>query len=187
MNRWLLPTIVAANLLLAGCSSGPRLPAPSRAYPDVIGFAGRWERINVEMRDSLKPRGIRLKVPNTNSGAIRVERDDRPGMNVRNFLEQGGSLRITELDSALLISFDRSVVEEYRYGEQRIINIGQIRAERTAGWQNDTLVISTIDDDDALLKERWRLRGKLLERVATIRLKDDELLYLRERFQRTSR
>ncbi|MDX1499377.1 MAG: hypothetical protein R3176_05745 [Woeseiaceae bacterium] len=88
------------------------------------------------------------------------------------FFETGRSLKVTQTPSGLFISFDRSVVEEYRFGEQREISIGEIKADRVSGWDRNGYVIETLDADGAKLVERWGLDadGRVLRR--RVRLTD---------------
>ena len=51
------------------------------------------------------------------------------------FLETGANVKLTQTDDGLFISYDRSVVEEYIFGEHRIATVGPISAERASGWR----------------------------------------------------
>ena len=107
-------------------------------------------------------------------------------MLARSFLERGRLLKITQLDTALLISFDRAIVEEYRYDELRIASIGPIRAQRSSGFRGEALEILTLDEDRALLSERWQIvAGDRLQRRVSITRKDKTLLGIVETYRRT--
>ena len=86
------------------------------------------------------------------------------------FIEHGESLKISQTAAGLFISFDRSVVEEYTFGEDRVISVGPIEAQRVSGWENDSFVIQTLDDEGAILTEAWRLseNAKVLLREISI-------------------
>ena len=56
-----------------------------------------------------------------------------PGSLVHVFLEAGKALKITQTADGVFISFDRSIVEEYRFGEKREINVGPVTADRVSG------------------------------------------------------
>jgi len=73
------------------------------------------------------------------------------------FLEIGSSLKITQTPHALFISFDRAIVEEYRFGEKREISVGPVLADRVSGWEGNSYIIETLDQDGAKLIETYRL------------------------------
>ncbi len=181
-------TIFLALLLsLAGCASGLKLPDPSRDFPSDLAFAGDWQRVEFREQDRMEPE--RLRVPTTRQATSRASSGPKakPGRKVRSFLEFGKTLRITQLDSAMLISFDRAIVVEYRYGEHRMANVGPIAGERTTGFRGESLEIITLDDDGAQMTETWRLqrRASALERRVTIVKGNKELYSLRETYRRT--
>ena len=102
------------------------------------------------------------------------------------FLETGRSVRITQTEGALFVSFDRSVVEEYRFGEQRQISVGEVTAQRVSGWESNAYIIETLDKDDVRLEDSYELDagGDILRR--NIRLSDgnDTLLRLTQTYER---
>ena len=79
----------------------------------------------------------------------------------RYFWKFGESLRISQTDFGLFISYDRSVVEEYRFGENRLVSIGPIQAQRVSGWDGPVFVVETLDSDGSILFESWRLEVKM--------------------------
>ena len=87
------------------------------------------------------------------------------------FLETGTALKVTQTPHALFISFDRSVVEEFRFGENRIVSVGQVEAQRVTGWEGRQLVVETLGRKRMKLTERFRLTdsGKTLQRQITFR------------------
>jgi hypothetical protein len=87
------------------------------------------------------------------------------------FLETGTALKVTQTPHGLFISFDRSVVEEFRFGENRLISIGEIQAQRVTGWDGNQLVVETLDRNGMKLTERFRLtdNGNTLQRQITLR------------------
>lgn len=116
-----------------------------------------------------------------------------PGQPVRStdsavdvFVESGQDLKITQTASGLFISFDRAIVEEYRFGEQREVSIGPIVADRVSGWEGGAYVIETLDQDGNKLVESWRLDNddNELQRTLLIRKKDANALSLRQRYDR---
>jgi hypothetical protein len=102
------------------------------------------------------------------------------------FLETGTKLKITQTNDGLFISFDRSVVEEYRFREHRSINVGPIQADRVSGWVDGRYVIQTLDAQAALLTETYALAkdGQQLVRTVTIVYKEQETLSLQQVFDR---
>lgn len=102
------------------------------------------------------------------------------------FLEAGESLKVTQTEHGLFISFDRSVVEEYRFGEKREISVGPVIADRVSGWEGDTYVIETLDVDGAKLIETYRLfdNGRQLRRTIAIVHNDEEQLAIEQNFDR---
>ena len=82
-------------------------------------------------------------------------------------------MKITQTDHALFISFDRSVVEEFRFGEARIVTIGEVEAQRVTGWDGKQLVVETLDKDGFKLTERFDVDddGTTLRRQITLRTK----------------
>ncbi len=103
------------------------------------------------------------------------------------FLETGKALKVTQTAHALFISFDRSVVEEYRFGESRLISIGQIEAQRVTGWEDTQLVVETLDKNGMKLTERYDLTngGDTLQRQITFRSKNLEEETIVQEFDRT--
>ena len=94
------------------------------------------------------------------------------------FLETGKRLRITQTSDGLFISFDRSVVEEYTFGENRTVSVGPIEAQRVSGWVGHELVLETMDEQGMVLTEIWALEegGSVLVRNISVN-KGDKLLY----------
>ncbi len=92
------------------------------------------------------------------------------------FLEMGESLKITQTPYALFISFDRAVVEEYSFGENRPINIGGADAHRVSVWEGNAYVIETLGEKGMKLTDRYSLAedNERLIRHITLRSKDME-------------
>ena len=104
------------------------------------------------------------------------------------FLETGKAVKITQTDFGLFISFDRAVVEEYRFGENREVSVGPISADRVSGWEGSSYVIETLDDNGAKLIEVYQLRdgGRSLQRKITIIDKKVTQLAIKQVFDRIS-
>ena len=102
------------------------------------------------------------------------------------FFKNGDSLKITQTPSALFISFDRAIVEEYRFGEMRNINVGQAEAQRVSGWDGSDYVIGTLDRNGMKLSERYSLSAdrKTLTRQIIFRGKNKESVSVVQAFIR---
>ncbi len=108
---------------------------------------------------------------------------------VRVFLETGRHLKLTQTEDGLFISFDRAVVEEYRFGENRRISIGAVEAQRVSGWVGERYVIETLDDDGVILREEYWLEdsGRSLRRRITMRHQEQTLADTTLSFERVDR
>lgn len=102
------------------------------------------------------------------------------------FLESGAALKLTQTPHALYVSFDRSVVEEFRFGENRMISVGEIQAQRVTGWIGNTLTVETIDRNSMKLTERYQLidNGNTLQRVIVLRGKNEDQQTVTQEFAR---
>jgi hypothetical protein len=146
--------VIAFAMIIGACSSGAVLLSKPAAVPAGINFSGNWAA----------------------SGSTGSSQPSARELSVHVFLEMGKTLKVTQTDSGLFFSFDRSVVEEYRFGENREINVGEISAARASGWEGNSYVIETLDDDGAKLIETYRL-----EKEASVMLRTIVLLYRNER------
>ena len=102
------------------------------------------------------------------------------------FLESAGTLRITQTDAGLFIAFDRSVVEEYRFGEARGIQTGGASAQRVSGWDGEDYVIETLDETGMKLTERYSIadNGHRLTREITLRSAEMDSVSIVQTFTR---
>ena len=89
------------------------------------------------------------------------------------FLESGKALKVSQTDYGLFFSFDRAVVEEYNFGENRVVSIGPIQAQRVSGWVGPAFVVETMDEDGHVLTERWQLEEGTLTREISIARGED--------------
>ena len=157
---------VVAAAILGGCAGKrEQLVAKSAAVPTGIDLSGQWHLVG---KDAL----TQERVPTDAMVAV--------------FLEAGESLRITQTEDGLFISFDRAIVEEYRFGELREVSVGPVVADRASGWDADRYVIETLDADGVKLLETWRLEegGQSLLRTVTILDKQTRELDVRQVFER---
>lgn len=138
MKKLLVASLAVTMLVLVGCGSKPTLIPRTGPMPAGIDLTGNWVEVS-------------------NSGVSQPAARDTA---VHVFLKTGKSLKITQTDDGIFVSFDRSVVEEYRYGEYRQISIGEISAERSSGWAENGYVIETLDEDGVLLIDTYRVRNE---------------------------
>ena len=143
-----LVALGVAALVLSACGGRPPLVAKSAVVPVGTDMTGQWQIIGDATADTRRPVS-----------------DD---VLVDVFVRSANALRITQTEHGLFVSFDRSVVEEFRFGEERVVNVGQIEADRVSGWEDGAYVIETRDKENARLIEIWRLDGDTLTRTMTI-------------------
>jgi len=171
-------------LLLTACATppAPQLAPVGQVIPAGISLAGRWQ-----LREAGDAPGMDATSAISNRGISgRRSRPEKDGPSVHVFLETGSRLKITQTSYGLFVSFDRSVVEEYRFREHRRVNVGPIEADRVSGWKDGRYVIQTLDAQGALLTETYALHddGQQLLRTASIVYKEQETLSLLQVFDR---
>ena len=161
-----LPTaaLLLVTALVAACGSKPSLITRPDPVPVGLDLTGEWVQTG----------SSGISQPGARDTAVHV------------FFKTGKSLKISQTDDGLFVSFDRSVVEEYRFRENRVINIGEIKAERASGWAENGYIIETLDEDGALLTDTYRLRndGESLRRTILLQDRNKELLSLQIEFDR---
>ena len=86
----------------------------------------------------------------------------------------------------MFISYDRSIVEEYTFGENRLVSIGPIKAFRVSGWEGNAFVVETADDTRTTLFESWHLASDDTVLVRDLRMSkgEEESLKMRQVFDR---
>lgn len=159
MRYLLFATIVFA---LPGCGSHEVLdPLPASSIA-AVDFSGNWilasdsaaERkiIDAAIRNAAAGRSTQASSSGRNQSS--GGRNKSSGGLVQVFLETGKNLKITQTQDGMFLSFDRSIVEEYRFGENRIISVGAISAQRVSGWEDDQYVVRSLDKNGMKLTER---------------------------------
>lgn len=194
----LTTTLSSALLLLALSACGNRevLEPYAAANHSTVSLAGNWE---LEGDSDAIARQLSRAIRETDG-----IRDDRPiarpqqsrSRSSTNSRAQGGltyvffknadALKITQTPSALFISFNRAVVEEYRFGEMRRISVGQAEAQRVSGWDGPDYVVDTLDRHGMKISERYSLstdRETLLRKV-TFRGRNNESAIVFQTFKR---
>jgi hypothetical protein len=188
-----LPGIIALALVMTGCASKPvpTLTPVGTSIPTDVSFEGRW-RLSAEgqpateqSRQTMTGGLSGIEAPEKTTTRRKRSRRNKDESSVHVFLETGRDLKITQTADGLFISFDRSVVEEYRFREHRQINVGPIEADRASGWVDGRYVVNTLDRQGALLTETWALiDDEQLVRTASIVFQDEEKLSFEQRFDR---
>jgi hypothetical protein len=182
--------------VLAGCASREVLIPKSGEPPARVDFSGRWalrtdadverRRLNDAIRrtDGIDSDAILQRADVRREGRV-VEQRDHGGL-VHVFLEHGRRLKVTQTDSALFISFDRAVVEEFRFGENRNVSVGPVIADRVSGWEGDAYVVETLDQNGMKLTERFALaeNGGTLRRTIVLRARNQDSVTVVQEFDR---
>jgi hypothetical protein len=177
---------ILCGLLLAGCSSEPVLVSKSAGVPVGIDLSGQWiVRQESSSRQSQMNSSAERPVLNDRSQRSRRQRPSSD-VSVQVYLEYGESLKITQTGFGIFISYDRSVVEEFTFGENRIVSIGPIEARRVSGWEENSFVVETLDKSGTTLFESWHLDGgdEVLVRDIRISRGDEDNFKLRQVFDR---
>jgi hypothetical protein len=186
-----------AIMLAASCAAPKALDPRDGAVPPGIDLSGNWRLQNDQgagqrqLREAIrKTDGVKddeILRQRERQSTTRGSRDGRVrGGLVYVFLEIGEALKVTQTAHGIFISFDRAVVEEFRFGENRLVSVGEVQAQRVTGWEGDTLVVDTLDRSRMKLTERFRLmaNGQMLERRITLRSKSGEEETVVQRFDR---
>jgi len=142
VNLLRLAALVVVALVLSSCAGREPLPAKSGTVPVGVDLSGRWQLRDHSQATNRAISDIEREAAGANEGLIpkstrktssRKKSDDTQ---VHVFLETGEVLKITQVEHGLFVSFDRAIVEEYRFGEQRMANVGPVVADRVSGWEN---------------------------------------------------
>jgi hypothetical protein len=197
MTRQIL-ALASCALVLTGCGAQEVLEPRDGTVPPGIDLSGTWDiqdnsrEIERRVREAIrKTDGVKDdEIFRPSQRQSTTQRSSSQG-NVRGglvhvFLETGKSLKVTQTPDGLFISFDRSVVEEFRFGENRMVSVGEIQAQRVTGWEGDQLVVDSLDRNGMKLTERYRLlnNNAVLERSITFRSKDGQTESVTQLFNR---
>lgn len=192
--------LLAAACLLAACGGREVLLPKSGANPAAIDFSGLW-RLRADA--DADQRKLDAAIRNTDGvdsdeilrssqleqygrGSSRSRRD--VGGLVHVFLQSGEELKITQTGTALFISFDRAVVEEFRFGEHRQVQVGPVLAVRVSGWEGTEYVVETLDESGMKLTERLAFGAdrNVLRRTIVLRGRNMEAETIVQTFDRAS-
>lgn len=190
ISRFSTIILLSSFLLLGGCGSAPTLESKSPVVPVGIDLSGNWT-----LRQDGSAQGPR-QVGDPDESIVLMSKSQRQqrsqrarsssGASAHVFLEFGQSLKITQTRYSLFISYDRSVVEEYTFGENRKISIGPIEAVRVSGWDSGSFVVETLDHSGTILFETWSLQegGAVLLRDIRISHGDKDSYVRQQLFDR---
>jgi hypothetical protein len=164
---------ILALFMLGACVSREVLVPYAATAPPGVDFSGRWQIRAPERADEQRIDHLIQEMDGAlrqGVGVVRTPPDDKRAGYVHVFLETGRRLKITQTPYGLFVSVDRSVVEEFRFGEQREVNVGRIVADRVSGWDGNVYVVETLDKNGVKLTERfWLSDDDVLHREITIR------------------
>ncbi len=192
--------ILLLPFLLLACGTPEVLLPRSAAVPANVDLSGRWQlrpeskggqpgiSEAIDQTDGVDNRTLMREMMNAQRNAQyggRSSGTSKGGL-VGIFLETGDALKITQTPYALFIGFDRAIVEEFRFGENRPINVGQADAIRVSGWEGGDYVVETLGDKRMKLTDRYSLSadGQLLTRHITLRSRQMEEVTIVQKFDR---
>ena len=196
-TRLLTVSCALLFVALAGCATTEILQ-PKMAVPvDATNLSGQWVINELEgqnqdavyaairanskgsARTPFEEAQIRARNTSRNQPGSRPRKTlilgRAGGAIVHAFLKTADKLKITQTDSALFISFNRSIVQEYTFAENRTITLGEVQAARVSGWTGNDYVIETLDKDREKLTEQYSLSADRQKLYREIILRDDKM------------
>ena len=190
-RKALILSIILAALSIVACAAPEVLLPKSGVIPAGVDFSGRWALQDPDRESIRQIEEATAEIPDDIVKEARRARTGQPsrsskGTAVHVFLETGTNLKITQTEFGIFVSFDRSTVEEYRFGENRVVSVGPISAARVSGWDGNDYVIETMDENGAKLVERYRLENNdnTLVRQVILWVKGEETLDIELIFDR---
>ncbi len=155
--------------IVGACATKEILYPHSATAPYGVDFSGTWVR---RLDESASQASIN-RASSQASGSTKRSRSRHKGgaSPVQVFLETGKRLKVIQTTEGFFVSLDRSVVEEFRFGESRTIHVGNIEADRVSGWDGAVYTVQTLDEKGTKLTDRFWLSddGKVLLREITFR------------------
>jgi len=181
---------VLSTLFIVGCASAPQLISKNPTVPEGVDLSGRWivRADSGARRAQVEGSQERLVVTSRSQQSQRSRRQrSSSGVSAQVFLEYGESLKITQTNFGIFISYDRAIVEEFTFGENRVVSVGPIEARRVSGWEGNSFVVETMDDSGTTLFEAWHLEPDNAVLIRDIRMSkgDEESFRLQQLFDRT--
>jgi len=181
---------VCALMALAACAATEPeilLVPHSAVAPAGVDFSGTWV---IREDESAGRRSINRALGQAGGLGKQSPSRQRNGKElVHVFLETGSTLKITQTQHGFFVSIDRSVVEEFRFGEKRMVNVGEIEGQRVSGWDGDVYTVQTLDKSGMKLIDRFWLSDdkEVLLREITFRGRKDEDASVMQFFDRRDR
>lgn len=178
---------ITTLVVISACGSRPMLEPRPGGNPHLIDLSGNWvlrtgDEFSIGDEQTFRmPRTASRR--QTETQLSRSKRRSK-GSSVHLFLESGKALKVSQTDYGLFFSFDRAVVEEYSFGENRMVSIGPISAQRVSGWEGPSFVVETQDEDGHALTERWQIVEAALVRDITIAKDESVSFSKRQVFER---
>lgn len=176
---------------LVACAGSPELLSRSSANPEAVDLSGTWQlRDETGMalgREAEREQTIRIPRRASSQRPQQQSRSSRSdGSAIRIFIETGTVLKVSQTRDGLFISFDRAVVEEFTFGENRIVSVGPIEAQRVSGWEGATFVVESMGEKGKVLTESWKLEegGAALVRLIIMADGDNEVFSTQQVFDR---
>ena len=178
--------MAATACVVLACGAAPTLEPRPGGNPEQVDLSGQWALRGGAALPGGDGQMIRIPAAIRRDGDQPRRERSQKGASVRVFIESGRSLKVTQTAYGLFFSYDRAIVEEYNFGENRDVNVGPIKARRVAGWDAEAFVIETMDENGNVLAESWRLDegGAVLVRRMTITEKGKQTLDTRQVFDR---
>jgi hypothetical protein len=178
-----------AALFFVACAAPKLLEPMAAGAPENVDLSGSWQlRVDsASERHRIDEAISRAAGPGAPiDGRPRRQRRGSSGDLVYVFLETGESLKVTQTSEGMFLSFNRSRVEEFRFGENRMINVGQIDAQRVSGWVGEEYIVKSLDKNGMKLTEKLWLSdgGDTLNREFTFSSKKDPKVVARQAYDR---
>ncbi len=182
----------------AACATREVLEMKGATAPPGVNLSGYWrlsidspvdrDRINTAIGQAAGGNGEAIPLPPERSRnqpqASRINTKKSSAGLVRVFLESGQHLKVTQTADGIFISYDRSVVREFRFGENRTVSVGEIVAQRVSGWVADRYVAETLDRNGMKLTEQLYLSSdrQTLHRLISLRKVDQSEVTMQQTF-----
>lgn len=171
-------------LSLNGCASIEELDKYNNNSLSEIDLNGNWVFFG-KFEDNKKSIASAIKRTNNvnyrgikTTGVFDGRNTSKVKLNSRGvahlFFENTNKIKITQTKYSLFINFNRSIVEEYSFGEVKKITIGNVIARRSSGWINNIYRIDTLDNYGMKITEEYKLikSSNMLERLLIFRDRD---------------
>jgi|TARA_B100001094_G_scaffold329_1_gene321 hypothetical protein len=180
MNKNSIIMIFTLFMILNGCAT-PETPNKFGLLENsAINMNGYWEYIGdyneneKQIISAIKDSsGVVYRAIKT-TGVFDGKSNEKVRKNSRGvahlFFENSKKIQITQTNYSIFINFDRSIVEEYSFGELKKIQLGNVSAMRSSGWVDKSYFIETLDAYGMKITEKYSLTANNnLERIIIFR------------------